>query len=135
MITIDSKHYSDCTLGRLSCGDFSCFTLELAWLDNKKNISCVPEGIYDSHLYFSPRFDRWVIVLTGVPGRSYIEIHAGNFTRDIEGCILVGNGIKNLDSDNIPDVTSSNVTLNNLIDVINNKIDSNNSLFKISIKR
>ena len=54
-------------------------------------------------------------MLYDVPDRSYIQIHAGNYTRDVEGCILVGNSIKYLDEDSVLDVTNSLSTLRKLL--------------------
>lgn len=114
MIELNTWMNKDCTLGRLTYGDLKCFTLELPWLDNQRNISCIPAGIYVYTTYDSPKHGR-VLFLHDVPNRSFIEIHAGNFTRQIQGCILVGDGIKHLDSDSIPDVTNSKATLKDLL--------------------
>jgi Family of unknown function (DUF5675) len=51
---------------------------------------CIPAGEYCVVLYHSPHFARLMPLLEGVPGRSGIEIHWGNFVRDFEGCIGVG---------------------------------------------
>lgn len=114
MIHLSTWLNRDCTLGRLRCGDFRCFTLELPWMDNQRNVSCIPAGTYWAKLFESPRFGT-VVLLEDVPGRSMIEIHAGNYTRDIEGCILVGDSITYLDGDDIPDVTNSKLTLLKLL--------------------
>jgi len=114
MIKIDSWNCGDCTLGRLSCGDFKCFTLELPWKGNEKNISCIPEGSYPAEIYESPKFGK-VVLLNNVPNRTFIEIHAGNYTSQIRGCILVGDSIKYLNNDGIPDVTNSKATLKSLL--------------------
>lgn len=113
------------TLGVLNYAGFSCFTLELPWLDNARNISCIPEGIYDAVKYDSPTHGDVVLILE-VPQRSMIEIHAGNFTSDILGCVLVGDAIKFLNNDDIPDVTNSRSTLKALL----NKLPS---AFKVNI--
>lgn len=117
MITLNTWCMDDCTLGRLSFGNFHCFTLELPWKNNENNISCVPAGIYRYHRYLSPSKGK-VLLLEDVPDRTYVEIHAGNFTRDILGCILVGDSIKYLDRDKIPDVTNSKATLRNLLSML-----------------
>ena len=44
-----------------------------------------------------------------------IEVHSGNYTSQILGCILVGDGIKWLNRDSIPDVTNSRNTLIKLL--------------------
>lgn len=41
-------------------------------------------------MYPSPKFKRMVPLVTGVPGRAFIEIHPGNSDVDTEGCILLG---------------------------------------------
>lgn len=114
-ITIDSMLQGDCTIGRMTVnnntlGAFQCFTLELPWLNNITNISCIPAGTYKYKFRNSPSNGR-VLELQDVEGRTYIQIHAGNFTRQILGCILVGESITFLDGDDIPDVTNSRNTL------------------------
>jgi hypothetical protein len=117
MLTIARFYNSDCTLGRLVLGSFQCFTLELPWLNNANDISCIPEGFYKAFKRNSPT-NGFVIELKDVPNRSYVQIHKGNYTRNVKGCILVGDGIKFLDSDSIPDVTSSSVTLTKLLSLL-----------------
>lgn len=47
MIEIKRWYQDDCTIGRLACGDFQCWTLELPFLDNKQNVSCIyPDAAY-----------------------------------------------------------------------------------------
>lgn len=109
-IIIDSVKYEDCTLGRIDVqgpsGRFRCFSLELPWLNNRTDISCIPEGEYKYFARTSPSNGQ-VLELADVPDRTYIQIHAGNYTRQIRGCILVGDSIRYLDDDFIPDVTNS----------------------------
>lgn len=70
-----------------------CFTLEEPWLNNERNISCIPTGAYDCTWIHRPKFLLSPIVsVQGVPGRSHIQIHPGNTLNDIEGCILPGRG-------------------------------------------
>lgn len=76
---------------------FECFTGELPWKDNARRVSCIPEGTYKCYRYRSRRYSKAYSV-NGVPGRSAILIHAGNFCGDTSqglktnsaGCILVG---------------------------------------------
>jgi Family of unknown function (DUF5675) len=71
-------------------GQFICYTLELAWLWNQKNKSCVPPGRYPAFLRHDHK-DKWRIELSGVPGnRQHVQIHIGNYPRDVKGCVLVG---------------------------------------------
>lgn len=120
-IKIETASYEDATIGRLWCEGFQCFTLELPWLDNQTNISCIPEGVYEYEKRISPSKGYEVIELKGVEGRTYIQIHAGNYTRQIRGCTLVGNSLLYLDRDNIPDVANSMNTHKRLMKVAPHK--------------
>lgn len=64
------------------------FTLEnplrLTDKDNR-----IPAGVYDCKPYSGTKFKN-VYLVEGVPNRSTILIHWGNFERDTDGCILVG---------------------------------------------
>ena len=104
----------DCTIGRLHVGDLHCYTLELPWRQNGRGISCIPEGKYPAIKYLSPKHGM-VVLIQDVPDRDMIEIHAGNYTRQIKGCILPGKSITYLDGDTVPDVTSSRSTLAKLM--------------------
>jgi hypothetical protein len=64
-------------------------TLEPPWRDNEKNISCIPAGLYNCEFNISPKFGPTYEVM-GVPNRSHILFHKGNFTHNTKGCILVG---------------------------------------------
>jgi len=114
-IKLDTLSYPDCTLGRLYCKGFSCFTLELPWRLNEQNVSCYPSGEYRYEKRFSPSKKSMVIELIGVPNRTYIQIHAGNFTHQILGCTLVGSSIQFLDGDTIPDVGDSGRQMEKLL--------------------
>ena len=52
----------------------------------------IPAGLYSVVWHKSPKFNRVVPVLYNeqVPKDRYIEIHAGNYPKHTEGCILVG---------------------------------------------
>ena len=116
-ITINRIYQHDCTLGVLNAGSFRCFTLELPDKENQKNVSCIPQGVYPCRKYVSKKFGA-CIAIDNVPGRDYIRMHKGNFTRQILGCILPGASIADIDADGIPDVTSSAVTLDKLMSVL-----------------
>jgi len=81
-------------------------TLELPWKDNQRNISRIPNGIYDVVKRNSKKFGDHFHVLN-VPNRSYILLHSGNFYIDIRGCTLVGEGLKDINKDGLVDVISS----------------------------
>ena len=113
---IDRWYQPDCTIGRLSINNFQCFTLELPDLGNEQDISCIPDGRYEYYFRESPSNGN-VLELRNVPDRSYIQIHAANHTRQLRGCIAVGDSVRFLDSDKIPDITNSKKTLSKLLEV------------------
>ena len=108
---VNDEH--QCTLGVIynQRGDILCFTLENPWHDNRRNISCIPEGDYEVKPYSSPKY-REVWELQNVKDRSKILIHAGNFEEDTHGCILVGRAIKDYNGQKM--ITNSQLTLNKL---------------------
>lgn len=99
---------------------FECKTLELPWNNNSPQISCIPKGSYRVKPYTSPSKGD-VYLLVDVPGRDMIEIHVGNYHTDIQGCILVGEEFKYINSDNELDVTNSRKTFEKLKKVLNYK--------------
>jgi hypothetical protein len=100
----------DCTLGRLSAGPLVLQTLELPWVPDspnlcgKRDVSCLPAALYQLALHDSPRLSKCFALVNealqvyhlaqDIPrdcyGRTTCLIHAGNYVRDIEGCIIVG---------------------------------------------
>lgn len=84
--------FKDATYGVLSVNGRPYFaTLEDAWRDNERMVSCIPKGTYKIRRHQSPKFGECFIVLN-VPGRSQILFHAGNTHIDTHGCILLGLG-------------------------------------------
>lgn len=112
------------TLGTLSifCGDelvYQCKTLELAWRDNKAFKSCIPCGKYRVKARQSATYgDHWHI--QDVCGRDLILIHHGNYHRDTEGCVMVGQSFADINADGYRDVIRSKATMR----AINNAIRS-----------
>ena len=82
------------TLGKLYLnGEYMCDTLENPWLNNQRNISCIPDGQYDVRIRLareSATRDYIHLLVQEVPERSYILFHIGNTAKDTQGCILVG---------------------------------------------
>jgi len=76
-------------------GQQKYFTLELPELfEGQANVpdkTCIPAGSYPVVRLWSGHFDRMMPHLTGVEGRSEIEIHFGNYPHDVLGCMLIGN--------------------------------------------
>lgn len=89
------------TLGALITpfGNKTFSTLEPQWRKNKAGVSCIPAGLYKLGLRESPIVKRTSrgkytqgFEIQGVPSRSLIMIHPGNWQEDSNGCLLVGKG-------------------------------------------
>lgn len=106
------------TSGTLSInGAKFCDTLELSWLDNQQNISCIPAGTYAIERYLSENLGE-CFAIQNVPNRANILIHDGNFASsnpslqtDTDGCILVGNGFGDIDNNGQLNILNSKKTL------------------------
>ena len=90
---------------------FTSQSLERGWLSNAKNISCIPAGIYKLRLEWSPRFQKDLWEIYGVPNRRECKFHAANFSRQLNGCIALGQKRADLDSDGLMDITNSRNTM------------------------
>ena len=84
------------TIGNLYLdGEWLCDTLENPYLDNQRNISCIPEGKYKVRLRTareSATKEYLHLLVQDVPDRSLVLFHSGNSAKDTRGCILVGIG-------------------------------------------
>lgn len=68
---------------------YALWTVECPWQGNAPFMSAIPDGSYPLVAFESPKHpDSWVI--TPVPGRTGILIHAGNKVADVTGCVAVG---------------------------------------------
>jgi hypothetical protein len=101
---------------------FDCWTLELPWRQNQIRISCIPIGDYLVTKRWSKKFGQHFHV-RGVDGRTYILIHPGNFYTDIEGCILVGSDLSDINADGLIDVINSGDTMDKLLELMPNKFN------------
>jgi hypothetical protein len=81
-------YFKEGTNSALFCnGQFLGFAIELPWLENKRIVSCVPEGTYRLKPRFSKKFKHH-LQLENVPRRSLILIHPANDAlKELEGCI------------------------------------------------
>ena len=114
---------ADYTIGRLEDenGMKVCDTLEPTWRDYKggelkiPKKSAIPEGTYRVVTTYSLRFRKYLPLLVGVPGFEGVRIHAGNTSRDTEGCILVGHNLQ------VGKVLWSRITMEKLMKLIENE--------------
>ncbi|MFY0630921.1 MAG: hypothetical protein JXR05_11105 [Flavobacteriaceae bacterium] len=83
----------------------------MGWLNNTKNISCIPTGTYKLKLEWSPRFEKELWEIYDVPNRRECKFHAANFSRQLNGCIALGKDRADIDNDGLIDVTSSKATM------------------------
>lgn len=87
-IFLDRTYFKGGTNGKISYqGQFICESIELPWRNNKRNISCIPEGRY---LLVKRRHAKHglQLALSIVPNREAILIHPANFAlRELQGCI------------------------------------------------
>lgn len=94
LLIVRETYTDESVIGKLYLnGEFISYTLELAWNNNQKSISCVPRGVYDCKVRLakdsaSRNYDH--LILEDVPDRSYILFHRGNSAKDSKGCILTG---------------------------------------------
>lgn len=116
------------TLGKLSLFNesnellYSCHTLELPWLNNEIRKSCIPIGDYKVVPRYSKKFGNHFHVL-GTEPRTWILFHSGNYYTQIEGCILVGEGLADINGDGLLDVTNSKVAMSKLLELAPNGFD------------
>ena len=94
------SHTNNATFGVLLDENIPfCVTLERPWLENKRSISCIPEGFYICERVQSPKFGD-TFEIKDVPGRSHILFHKGNLSDDTHGCVLVGEQYEPLGREN-----------------------------------
>lgn len=97
------------------------FTLELAWRENKRKVSCIPPRAYVCKRHRSPRFgDCWKVFESHggeVSGRSEILIHPANYASsdpnyksDLQGCIAFGSAFADLNNDGVLEIVNSRET-------------------------
>ena len=123
LILIRHARRADYTIGRLEDenGKKISDTLEPTWRDYKggelkiPKKSAIPEGTYRVVVTKSQRFQKYLPLLVGVPGFEGVRIHAGNTSRDTEGCILVGQNLQ------VGKVLWSRITLERLMRLIENE--------------
>ena len=82
----------DSTIGKMYINDkYHCYTLEDKVREVKvQNVTAIPKGRYEVIVNFSNRFQQLMPLLLNVPNFEGVRIHWGNYSKDTEGCILVG---------------------------------------------
>lgn len=115
------------TLASIYADDNSliCKTLELPWLNNRQNKSCIPEDTYvvikmnpgfgRSYSYFRLAYVKDRNMNTGV-NMSTILIHPASKVEHLLGCIGVGSRFEDLNKDGIPDLVGSTPKLQWMVD-------------------
>lgn len=90
VLYLHRSYYADGTNGVLTVNTDPvplCFTIELPWRNNRKNISCIPAGTYVLKLRYSLKF-KWHLHVQKVPGRTLILFHPANHAiLELQGCI------------------------------------------------
>jgi hypothetical protein len=93
---------------------FRCCCLELPWLNNLPDKSCIPPGIYWCKKVNTPEHPNSFLI-ENVPGREGIEIHIGNFATGEKintlGCQLPGLSFEDIDGNGLLDVTGSTIAM------------------------
>jgi len=94
LLIIRDTFTEESTIGKLFInGELFCDTLENPYINNERNISCIPAGQYKVRLRLareSATRNYLHLLVQEVPSRSYILFHRGNTAKDTRGCILVG---------------------------------------------
>ncbi|RZJ34751.1 MAG: hypothetical protein EOO51_08465 [Flavobacterium sp.] len=87
-LVLSRAYFPEGTNGRLECeGRLICKTIELPWRNNRRAVSCIPEGKYLLKKRYSLKF-KWHVEITGVENRSLILIHPANHAlKELNGCI------------------------------------------------
>jgi hypothetical protein len=88
VLTLHRTYFTEGTQGIIEWKDkIVCYTIELPWLQNQRQISCVPEGEYVLQKRFSKKYG-WHIQLQNVANRDLILFHPANDAlKELKGCI------------------------------------------------
>jgi hypothetical protein len=100
-LILERVYLIDRTLGSIyRNGELICKTLELPWRENRRAVSCIPDGSYRV-IKQPPKPDRPYpyFRLPHVEGRSGILIHRGTNPLHSKGCILVGGRFKDIETE------------------------------------
>ena len=76
----------------MSTSDNTYHIIERPWVNNQRNVSCIPAGDYIARFMPRSASGRYknVFHLQPVQGRSGILIHNGNLVDHSRGCLIIG---------------------------------------------
>lgn len=88
VLFLTRTYFPEGTNGKLKCeGKLICYTIELPWKQNERNVSCIPEGKYRIRKRYSRKF-QWHLEIVGVANRNMILFHPANHAlKELNGCI------------------------------------------------
>lgn len=75
----------------------------------------IPSDTYKCIRRMSPKFGYEVFMLVNVPNATFIEIHIGNYNRDSDGCIMLGQTKITLGNEEM--ITNSGATFHKFMDL------------------
>jgi len=85
-------------------GVFQCYTIEQPWRDNRRFVSCIPDGEYFLIPYHSPKYGE-VVAFTNADDvvayqheanegdRYACLVHGANWSSQLQGCVALGQNI------------------------------------------
>ncbi|ANW96252.1 hypothetical protein AXE80_08150 [Wenyingzhuangia fucanilytica] len=128
-IYLHRTYFKESTNGALFIQDsFFGFCIELPWLENRRNVSCIPEGVYVLKPRYSQKFKHHLI-LENVKNRTLILIHPANDAlKELKGCIAPVTCLSGIGKG-----TSSRNLLNKLVSKCYQAFDRNETV-KLIIK-
>lgn len=101
---------------------FSFETLELPWLNNQHDISCIPLGEYKCTKIAATHNIPYEHISI-ITSRQGICIHSANYYTQLRGCIAVGKERIDINNDGVKDVTESMNTFKQLMMVTEETFD------------
>jgi hypothetical protein len=115
-LRLERVYLSDRTLGSIYRNEeVIAKCLELPWKENKRAVSCIPEGVYRV-IKQPPKPSRNYpyFRLPNVPNRSGILIHRGTKPEHSKGCLLVASRFRNINTSQ-PELEESSIKLTWLV--------------------
>ena len=90
---------------------FESKSLERADNNNRKNISCIPQGKYLCVLEYSNKFKCELWEIKNAPNRSECKFHSANYWHELNGCVALGSKLLDINKDGFRDVLNSRNTM------------------------